>query len=164
MEVRDLVNKYRQKTGKTIRKGDKIPEGYYIQVVCICIQNRKGEYLVQKRTKEKNGKYGITSGHVLSGENSIDAILREVKEETGIELTRNDIKLVKSKVEEHDFVDIYYTKKEIDIENLNVQTEEVEEIKWMKEKEIENLCNKGEFFGKHRVSMKQCMEYFEAER
>lgn len=166
MEVRDLVNRYRQKTGQTIKKGEQIPEGYYIQVVCICIQNKKGEYLVQKRTKEKNGKYGITSGHVLAGENSVDAILREIKEETSIELTKNDIKLVKSKKEEQDqlFVDIYYAKKEIDIENLNIQKEEVEELKWISEKEIERLYKQGEFLGKHRISMEQCMEYFEDER
>lgn len=163
MEIRDLVDKNRLKTGETVQKGEEIPEGRYIQSVFICIQNEKEEYLVQKRSKEKNGKYAFISGHILTRENSLYAILREIKEEIGLELTKNEIKLILSKRLEHNFVDIYYTKKEVDLINLSLQKEEVELVKWMKKEEIEKLYKQGEFLEKHIVSMTQCMEYIENE-
>lgn len=163
MEIRDLVDENRIQTGETIKKGEKTPKGKYIQNVFICIQNAKNEFLVQKRSKEKNGKYAFISGHILTKENSIDSILREIKEEIGLELTKSQIKLVLTKRLEEDFIDIYYAKKEIDIVDLELQKEEVDFIKWMKKEEIEKLYREGKFLEKHLVSMKQCIEYLENE-
>lgn len=41
MEKRDLYDENRNYTGETIYKGEKIPEGRYISVVLIFIQNSK---------------------------------------------------------------------------------------------------------------------------
>ena len=48
MEKRDLYDKNRNLIGKTIYKGESVPEGSYIIVVLIYIQNSKGEFLIQK--------------------------------------------------------------------------------------------------------------------
>ena len=53
MEKRDLYDKNRNLTGKTIYKGESVPEGSYIIVVLIYIQNSKGEFLLQKRSANK---------------------------------------------------------------------------------------------------------------
>lgn len=47
----------------------------------VFIQNSKGKFLIQKRSKIKNGKYATTGGHPKSGEDSIQGIISEVKEE-----------------------------------------------------------------------------------
>ena len=52
----------------------------------VFIQNSKGKFLRQKRSKIKNGKYATTGGHPKSGEDSIQGIISEVKEEYSIEL------------------------------------------------------------------------------
>ena len=61
MEKRDLYDENRQLTGETIYKGEAIPEGRYIIVVLVFIQNSKGEFLIQKRSEIKNGKYANSS-------------------------------------------------------------------------------------------------------
>ena len=43
IEKRDLYDKERKRIGKTIGKGDEIPEGTYILVVLVFIQNSEGK-------------------------------------------------------------------------------------------------------------------------
>lgn len=47
-ELRDLYDINSVKTGKTYRKGEQIPNGYYPMVVMVVIRNSKGEFLMQK--------------------------------------------------------------------------------------------------------------------
>lgn len=63
MEKRDLYDENRNLTGKMIFKNFPIPNGYYILVVLIFIQNTEGKFLIQKRSKIKNGKFATTGGH-----------------------------------------------------------------------------------------------------
>ena len=118
MEKRDLYDSKRNLTGETILKGDKTPEGRYIIVVLVFIQNSKGDFLIQKRSKKKNGKYATTGGHPKSGESSIQGILNEVEEEIGLKLKPDNLQLYYSgkSEEERVFWDDYYIK--IDIENI----------------------------------------------
>lgn len=152
MEKRDLYDENRNCTGETIYKGEKIPDGRYILVVLIFIQNSKGEFLIQKRSKEKNGKYATTGGHPKSGEDSIQGIIAEVREEIGLKLNAKDLKLYfsgKSK-EAQVFYDDYYVK--MDIQNINelkLQKEEVDSIEWLSEIEISSLMKNDKFFKNH---------------
>ena len=52
-ELRDLYDINSNKTDKTYRKGEVIPEGYYPMVVMVVIRNSKGEFLMQKRNLQK---------------------------------------------------------------------------------------------------------------
>lgn len=58
----------------------------YEIAVFVFIQNSEGKFLIQKRSKIKNGKYDTTGGHPKSGEDSIQGIISEVKEKIGLEL------------------------------------------------------------------------------
>jgi len=71
MEKRDLYDINKNLTGETIFKGEDIPEDRYIVVVLVYIQNSEGKFLIQKRSKIKNGKYATTGGHPKNGEDSI---------------------------------------------------------------------------------------------
>lgn len=152
MEKRDLYDAERNLTNETILKGESIPEGRYIVVVLVFIQNSDGKFLIQKRSKEKNGKYATTGGHPKSGESSKEGILTEVKEEIGLDLNANDLKLYFSgrSDEERVFWDDYYIKMEVnDIDKLKLQKEEVESVKWFSKEEILELNQKGMFFKNH---------------
>ena len=81
MEKRDLYDANRNLTGETIFKGEKIPDGRYIVVVLVFIQNSDVKFLIQKRSKIKNGKFATTGGHPKSGESSIQGIITEVQAE-----------------------------------------------------------------------------------
>ena len=152
MEKRDLYDAERNLTNETILKGENIPEGRYMVVVLVFIQNSDGKFLIQKRSREKNGKYATTGGHPKSGESSKEGILTEVKEEIGLDLNANDLKLYFSgrSDEERVFWDDYYIKMEVnDIDKLKLQKEEVESVKWFSKEEILELNQKGMFFKNH---------------
>ena len=59
MEKRDLYDINRKLTGETIYKNEKIPANRYILVVLVFIQNSQGKFLIQKRSKQKDGKYAL---------------------------------------------------------------------------------------------------------
>lgn len=152
MERRDLYDEKRNLTGETILKGDKIPDGRYIVVVLVFIQNSEGKFLIQRRSERKNGKFATTGGHPKSGESSIKGILTETEEEIGLKLNSNNLQLYfsgKSK-EEKVFWDDYYIKMDVeDISKLKLQKEEVSSVEWFSEVEIKKLMKEDKFFKNH---------------
>ena len=152
MEKRDLYNENRELTGETVYKGELIPEGKYIIVVLVYIQNSEGKFLIQKRSKLKDGKYATTGGHVKSGETSVEGILSEVREELGLELNPEDLVLYygNHSAEQQVFWDDYYIKLDIDdISKLKLQEEEVESVKWATAEEMKKMMKDGEFLRNH---------------
>ena len=152
MEKRDLYNENRELTGETVYKGEQIPEGKYIIVVLVYIQNSEGKFLIQKRSKLKDGKYATTGGHVKSGETSVEGILSEVREELGLELNPEDLVLYygNHSAEQQVFWDDYYIKLDIDdISKLKLQEEEVESVKWATAEEMKQMMKDGEFLRNH---------------
>ena len=148
MEKRDLYDSERNITGETILKGEKIPPNRYIIVVLVFIQNSEGKFLIQKRSKRKNGKYATTGGHPKSGESSIQGIITEVNEEIGLKLNSNDLKLYFSgrSDAERVFWDDYYVKMDVkDIKKLKLQEEEVGLVEWLSEDEIKQLMKEDKF-------------------
>lgn len=162
MEQRDLYDVNRILTGKTIYKGEKIPSNNYIVVVLAFIQNSKGQFLIQKRSKIKDGKYASTGGHPKSGETSMQGIITEIKEELGLTVLPNELELIYSGREDskHVFFDIYYIKKDFDISELVLQKEEVESAKWLYLKEIIQLINNGLFLENHAEEVFRMINIF----
>ena len=110
------------------------------------------KFLIQKRSKIKNGKYATTGGHPKAGQSSLEGIITEVKEEIGLDISNQDIKLYYSERVDSEsvFSDSYYLKMDIpDINNLKLQKSEVDSIYWFSRDEIENLMKTGKFFKNH---------------
>lgn len=151
MEKRDLYNKDRELTGETIYKGEPIPEGKYIIVILVMIQNSKGEFLIQKRSKQKDGKYAATGGHVKTGETSIEGMMSEIQEELGLIVKPEELELLFSGREDDQqvFFDLYYMKKDFEISDLVLQEEEVESVSWKTIEKIEELIKKDMFLINH---------------
>jgi len=152
MEKRDLYDEKRELTGETIIKGEKIPEGKFVKVVLVFIQNSEGKFLIQKRSERKNGKFATTGGHPKSGESSLQGIITEVKEEIGLDIKPEDLQLYFSGIsyEAQRIWDAYYMKMDIEnIEELKLQEEEVDSIQWCTTEEINELMEQGEFFKSH---------------
>ena len=157
MENRDLYNENRQKTGEKILKSDPIPENKYIMMVVIFIENDKNEFLIQKRCAEKGGKWATTGGHPKSGENSLEGILTEVKEELGINISKP--LLFKQAGGKNTYCDLYYIKENIDIKSIKIQKEEVDEVKWASIDEINTLMENDKFNKGHYMMFKDCLAY-----
>ena len=159
MELRDLYDENKKLTGEKIYKGQDVPKGRYYITVVVFIQNRKNEFLLQKRAKKKDGKWATTGGHPVSGETSKQGIITEIKEELGIDIPEENIQLFKTIKTEDDFVDTYYLKEDIDINKIKIQKEEVSDVKWATINDIEKMIKEGEFSESHREFFEDCIRY-----
>ncbi len=164
MEKRDLYDINRNLTGETIYKGEKIPKDRYIVVVLSFIQNSKGEFLIQKRSPQKDGKYASTGGHAKTGETSMQAIITEIKEELGLDVDEKELELVYSGREDRTqvFFDIYYMKKDFEIEDLKLQKEEVDFVEWDTLDRVKQLIDDGLFLKSHSEEVFRLMNIFKS--
>ena len=144
-EYTDLYDENKKLTGEILfrEKGTKlkVPINRYIVVVLAFIENSNGEFLFQMTSKRKNNVWATTGGHVKSGQTSIEAIMEEIKEELGIEIDSSEIKLFKTYKYEDAFKDVFYIKKDIDVNKLKLQLDEVEYVKYLSKEEIMDLIN-----------------------
>ncbi len=87
-ELWDIYDENRRKTGRIHRRGDELNPGEFHLVVHVWIQNDRGEFLMSQRSPNKGFPllWESTGGSALTGEDSLTAALREVKEETGLTL------------------------------------------------------------------------------
>ena len=162
MEKRDLYDKYKNKTGETIFKGKPIPENRYIIVVLCFIQNTDGNFLIQKRSLEKDGLYGSTGGHPKTGETSIQGMITEIQEEIGLTTTENELELIYSGREDKKrvFFDIYYLKKDFEISQLKLQKEEVDFVEWLSISQIKKIIKDGVFKESHAEEVYRLIDIF----
>ena len=157
MEKTDLYDENKRLTGETIFKGEPIPKGRYYLTVVIFIQNDEGKFLIQKRAIKKDGKWATIGGHPVSGESSKQGIITEIKEEIGIDIQGENIQLFKTIKTEDDFVDLYYLKENIN--NVVLQYEEVEKVKWACIEEIKEMIQNDEFSKSHTDFFMMCLEF-----
>lgn len=158
VERRDLYDKDRNLTGKTIAKGEQIPEGYYINIVVCFMENSEGKFLMQKRSPEKDGLWGTTGGHPKSGEDSLTGMHTEILEELGLDIDPNELKLVTTVQDNKLICDIYYLKKDINLDDIVMQESEVADVKYFTLDEIEDSYQKGEFKKSHYYMFKDFLK------
>ena len=159
MELRDLYDENKILTSETIEKGKPIPQGRYYLTVVAWIQNSKGEFLLQLTSPTKHHKWSTTGGHPTTGETSLDGIVTEIKEELGIAVDSNKLKLFKTIKTEDDFVDLYYLKLNINLKDILIQEDEVEEVKWASIEEIQEMIANNKFLPPHIDFFNDCLDY-----
>ena len=88
MELWDAYDaRLRKIEGKTLVRGEPVPEGVYHLVCDIIVRHADGSYLLMKRDPNKHwgGMWEATAGgSALQGETPFDCAVRELREETGI--------------------------------------------------------------------------------
>lgn len=130
---------------------------FYFKIVWIILLNENDEILIQKRSDNLEvcpGKWEISaSGHVDSGENELDAAVRETKEEVGVSLDKNNIKLIKRYIHKDAITDTYIARIRNNT-NITLQKEEVADAKWISLYEFKNLIYTDDFVPRDR-------EYYE---
>ncbi len=96
---------------------ENLQSGKYFMVILIFIQNEKGEFLLQKTSKSKNSCIATTGGHVTYGYTSIETVIKECKEELGIDVLKSKISHVSTLQDNNCFLETYYTKMELDADS-----------------------------------------------
>ena len=146
----ELYDAEENKEDIIMRRGQPIPDGHYHKIVSIWIKNSEGKFLISKRSAEKRvspSTWECTGGAVDTGESTLDAAVREVKEELGIDLDPAAGKLVRQSRhdEMHEFYDVWLFEKDVDIKDLKLQKEEVSDVRWMTKEDVEELWANNEF-------------------
>ena len=105
------------------------------------IENDKGEFLIQKTSEEKGGRYSSTGGHINHGEDTLSTIKREVLEEVGVDISNENIISLGHICVDFPLRFIFYLKKNLDIDSFILQKEKVESISYMSVKTIKKLLD-----------------------
>ena len=137
-EYIDLYNDNKEKIGVIPRSKEKeLLEGQHILVSALIVENNEDKIMMQLTSKSKGDILSLPSGHVLHNEESKDTIVRELYEEQGIKINKEEITFVEERLANRiAFFDIYYIKANYNKEDMILQEEEVADIIWMSPKEI----------------------------
>lgn len=90
IEFWDIYDKDKKPTGRTMKRNDFClkDDEYHLTVLGV-IRRRDGRFLISKRDMTKNwapGWWEVSGGAAMAGEESYDAVCREVLEETGLDV------------------------------------------------------------------------------
>ena len=149
MELWDLYTRDRERTGETMVRGAPPTDGRYHLVVHVCIFNSNNQMLIQQRQPFKSGWSNLwdvtVGGSAVAGDNSQRAAERDVAEELGYSLSLKDEMPALTLYFSHGFDDVYVLEREIDLNALRLQPEEVQAVRWASLDDIRAMIADGRF-------------------
>lgn len=164
MELIDIVDENGDFTGQTMDKDEAHDKNLLHNEVAAFIINDKKQVLLQKRSANKRfdpNKWALCAGHVDTKESLESAILREIKEELGIDAIIDDIKpfskreITISDKNSH-IMYFYYIKSNLEEKDFIIQEEELSEVKWFDIDDVIDMINREDeriVFGKKYLAL-----------
>ena len=155
MELFDLYDEKRERSGKTHIRGKEIPEGYYHLVVHVWLRCPDGRFLISKRSATKETYpllWECVGGSVVAGEDSYTGAIREVFEEVGIDLSNRQGEILFTKIRDtidgvpyRDIMDVWlFELREGEGFDLGrATTKEVDECRYMTLEELQEIYESG---------------------
>ena len=166
MEMWDIYDADKKKTGRLMKRNDWcLKDGEDHLTVLGVIKRPDGKFLITQRVMTKAwapGWWEVSGGAAQAGEESFDAVKREVYEETGIDVSDADGGYVFTYKRENPgegdnyFVDVYRFVMDIDESDLHLQTEETDGYMFATVDEIKAFAAEGKFL--HYDSIKKAFE------
>lgn len=148
-EVWDVYDRNKKKTGKFAERDmHQLQEGEYHIVVNAVIMNSKNEILVSRRAAHK--KHGLlwelSGGSIVAGETSLEGMLREVREELGLQLSKKDAVLLADipSMKHHNIKELWLFRKDIDLKDVFFSDGEAIDAKWVTIDEFEEMVRQME--------------------
>lgn len=167
MEERiDIYDSNRHLTGKTIARSDAfLREGEFMLYALAVIFDTHGKLLITQRVDTKHwapGCWEVPGGGVLAGETSAQAVVREVREEVGLDVsdcvtvpffTYENVDLKRG---DNYIVDMYRFELDITKDDIVLQTSEAKDCTLASWDEIEALAANNAFlhFERLRTALK----------
>ena len=162
-EYWDVYDRDKKLTGRVMKRNDwTMAEGDYHLTVLGILQNRAGRYLITKRARDKvwaPGDWEIPGGGVMVGETSLEAVQRELLEETGIDVrgAEGGFLFDYHREDPHEannyFVDVYKFVLDFGASEVHLQEEETDGFLLATYEQIRGFASQGRFL--HYESMKR---------
>ena len=163
MEYWDIYDANKKRTGRLMKRNDWcLKDGEHHLSVLGVVARPDGRYLITKRVMTKAwapGWWEVSGGAAQAGEESYDAVLREVREETGLDVSNAEGGYVFTYHRENPgegdnyFVDVYRFVLDFKEEDLKLQTGETDGYRLATAEEIKALADQGVFL--HYDSIKR---------
>ena len=146
VEFNDVYDKYRNKTGKLHRRDTHWKIGEYGLVVCVWIYDGRGNILLTRRAKGKTfaGTWENTGGAVKAGETSLQAIVRELYEETGIRAAEEEFELLATDRTRNLHFDFYCLKNDTPASEVRLLPGETDAVRWVSMDQVDRMVLTGE--------------------
>lgn len=162
-EYWDIFDKNKHRTGRTMKRNDWIlaDDEYHLTVIG-AIRRPDGKYLITKRAMDKAwapGHWEISGGACKAGEESKDAIRREILEETGLDISQAgggyQFTYHRENPGEGDnyFVDVYLFHMDFDEKDVRIEGREIGGWQLADAEQIRKIGEEGKFL--HYDSVKQ---------
>lgn len=131
-EYNDIYDKDRNLTGRIHRRGTRWHDGEFGMVVCVWVYDGKGKLLLTRRAPEKSGAgtWENSGGAVQAGENSLQAIARELFEETGIQAEQSAFEFLESSRDHNTHYDFYCLQRQVSLDEIVLLPGETDDVMW----------------------------------
>ena len=147
-EYWDILDEHRNPTGRKHKRGDVMQAGDYHLVVSIWIVNSQGEFLITRRALDKEdfpGMWESPGGSATAGEESLEAAIREAREECGLILLPETAKRFATERCGAAFYDSWLFRTDFDLADVVLQDGETIDVCTATWHEISEMMARGEF-------------------
>lgn len=150
-EMLDVYDAKGQRTGRTRPRGEAFEPGEYHLVVCAVIRNERGKMLFSRRAPEKNfaGLWEASGGAAQAGEDSLIAVVREIREELGLVLLPESGTLLGRYVRDGNdspyILDVWVFEREVSLADVTLQPGETDAALLATAKEMREMVEQGRF-------------------
>jgi 8-oxo-dGTP diphosphatase len=108
-----------------------------VELTVLCLIYNKDSYLLQNRVKPDWKGYTLPGGHIEAGESIVDAVIREIKEETGLTIFNPKLCGVKQfPIEAGRYIVFLFS---TDKYEGNLTSSEEGTVHWVKKNELSNI-------------------------
>ncbi len=145
MELNDIYDANRNRTGRVHRRGTPWRPGEYGLVVCVWVCDGEGKLLMTRRAPEKSfaGTWENSGGAAQAGETSRQAIARELFEETGIRADEEEFFLMDTDRDRNCFYDFYCLRRKVPLREIRLLPGETDGVRWVTFRQVHEMIEAG---------------------
>lgn len=174
-EIFDVLDENANYLNYTATRSEVHNKGLWHRAVVVFIINSKNEILLQRRSATKRTWAGLLDvsigGHCNAGEFGYESALREAEEELGLKLKLEQLlfiglsrsQKVVGDITDNMFNEYYVANTNVDISKLNLQQEEVSEVKFVTKNELEKMMETMEGLTPKKDAFEAILKYVSKE-
>lgn len=151
MEYWDVYDKNGKWKRRAIRKGERLKNDEYHIIVEGWILRDDGNFIIQRRALDKKSFAGMwycsAGGSVISRETPKEGMVREFKEELGVDISEEELRLKRIITEKNTIFYIFLVRKNISLDEIKLQEEEVMDVDLADPNKIRKMVEDKTFIG-----------------